>query len=378
MRLTTWAIALIAFAIINCATAQPIASLLAPNPIAVAITIGQWLMRDSQKVYYVRVESIASTPALARAEGFKLAVSQAVGTLIVTESEVKNEALVRKDVIQYSSGYVQDFKVLQESQVSSGTKTVMDVWVSDSKIADRLLYESKGEGAVEGIKASTQYQTILNEKANGDKLLAAVLNDFPARAFDVSIGKTQWRTIERKLEIYFPIAISWNPAYIDSLYEVLKTTRDGDNSLDQKYGKKYSSVVMIKQKSDFFKTYAAYSDAYKSTSIENAFTSANPMVLVGVLGEEGKAIYTQCIKLEHMRGGYYGDALVLGLYGEDRYEIPQGQFFAINPPDASVGIYGDYKLTKQIRLVVDGQNNIVAQMKTVEVKVVRSNDCKKY
>jgi hypothetical protein len=162
------------------------------------------------------------------------------------------------------------------------------------------------------------------------------------------------------------------------LYEVLKTTRDGNNSLDQKYGKNYLSVVMIKRKSDFLKTYAAFSDPYKSTSIENAFTSANPMVQVGVFGDEGKGLYTQCIKLEHMRGGYYGDALVFGLYGEDRYEIPQGQFFAINPPDASVGIYGDYRLTKQISLVVDGHNNIVDQMKAVEVKVVKGNDCKKY
>lgn len=355
--------------------AQPIPAYLIPNPIAVALSIGQWLIKDSRKVYYVQVKSTAATPALARAEGFRLAVSQAVGTLVLAESEVKNNELIRKDIIQYSSGYVEDFKVTQETQVDGGVQIVMDVWVSDSKIADRLLYVSEGKSTINGVKASAQYQTLLDEKNNGDKLITAVLNDFPKRAFDVYIGKTQWRTVGRSLEIYVPISISWNEVYVNALYEVLMATRDGNNSLDQRYGKKYPYVVMIKNKKDFFNTYAAYSDSYKSDLIEEVIVSSSPMVLVQIKGNGSETIYSQCLKLEHMRGSFYGDSTIFGQYGADNYEIPQGQFFAISPPDASIGIYGDFKLSKEIRLIVEGRTAIVEQIKAVEVKIIKNKEC---
>jgi phosphatidate cytidylyltransferase len=63
---------------------------------------------------------------------------------------------------------------LQEIQVDGGVQIIMDVWVSDSKIADRLLYVSKGNSIINGAKASTQHQTLISEKNNGDKLLEAV------------------------------------------------------------------------------------------------------------------------------------------------------------------------------------------------------------
>ena len=356
--------------------AQPIPPYLIPNPIAVALTIGQWLMKDSRKVYYVQVKSTATTPAMARAEAFKLAVNQAVGTLVLAESEVKNNESIRKDIIQYSSGYVEDFKVLQEFQVDGGVQIVMDVWVSDSKIADRLLYVSKGNNIIDGTKAATQHQSLLNEKNSGDRLLAAVLNDFPARAFDVTVDKTQWRTTGRTLEIYIPISIGWNSTYINALYEVLLATRDGNNSFDQKYVKRYASVVMIKRKNDFLKTYAAYNDLYKADMIEKALISSDPMVILQIKDSANSVIYTQCFKLEHMRGGHYGEPSIFGHYASDRFGIPQGQFFSISPPDASVGIYGDYKLDQTIRLAIEGPNTIVENMKTVEVRIVNNKGCK--
>jgi len=251
----------------------------------------------------------------------------------------------------------------------------MDVWVSDSEIADRLLYVSKGNSIIDGIKASTQHQSLLNEKTSGDRLLDTVLQDFPARAFDVFVDKTQWRTVGRTLEIYIPISIGWNSAYINALYEVLVATRDGKNSFDQKYVKRYASVVMLKRKSYFFKTYAAYNDSHKADMILNALYKSNPTVLLQIKDASNSVIYTQCFELEHMRGGYYGEPTIFGHYAADKFDIPQGQFFSTSPPDATVGIYGDYKLDQTIRLAIEGQNTIVESMKAVEVKIANNKEC---
>jgi len=100
------------------------------------------------------------------------------------------------------------------------------------------------------------------------------------------------------------------------------------------------------------------------------------MVLLQIKDPANVVIYTQCFKLEHMRGGYYGEPTIFGHYAADRFEIPGGQFFSISPPDATVGIYGDYKLDQTIRLAVEGSNTIVENMKVVEVRIVNNKECK--
>jgi hypothetical protein len=110
--------------------------------------------------------------------------------------------------------------------------------------------------------------------------------------------------------------------------------------------------------------------------ILKALYSSDPMVLLQIKDTANSVIYTQCFKLEHMRGGYYGESTIFGTYAADRFEIPGGQFFSIGPPDATVGIYGDYKLDQTIRLAIEGPNTIVENMKTVEVKIVNNKKCR--
>jgi hypothetical protein len=109
--------------------------------------------------------------------------------------------------------------------------------------------------------------------------------------------------------------------------------------------------------------------------IERALISSDPMVLLQIKDVANSVIYTKCFKLEHMRGGYYGEPSIFGYYAADRFGIPQGQFFSTSPPDATVGIYGDYKLDQTIRLAIEGPNTIVENMKTVEVTIVNDKEC---
>jgi len=109
--------------------------------------------------------------------------------------------------------------------------------------------------------------------------------------------------------------------------------------------------------------------------IEKALISSNPMISLQIKDAANSVIYTQCFKLEHMRGGYYGEPTIFGHYAADRFGIPQGQFFSTSPPDGSVGIYGDYKLDQTIRLAIEGPNTIVENMKAVEVRIKKSNEC---
>lgn len=357
---------------------QSLITALTPNPLSIALSVGQWLIKDSRKVYYVQVESTAKTAADARAEGFKLAVSQAVGTVVVAETEVKNDELIRKEIIQYSSGYVEDFKILKESQVGDMIRIVMDVWVGESKIADRLLNTSNAPGSIEGAKVATQFKTNLNEKQSGDQLLTLVLNDFPERAFDIGVGKTQTQLKARSLEIYIPITISWNRKYIDALYEVLVKTRESEFPLNRQsqYGRPLPSIIMIDRKKDWFPTYAGYTDSAKQQLLERYLIATSPSVQTILKDESGKEMHSFCLQFPHMSGAFFGES-AFGYYQPDRGNSPGGQFFSSWAPSANFAIYGDYVLNRTIVFTLEKFTPDLENLKSVEVRVVKQRSCKK-
>ena len=385
--MSSFARALIAFAFIFpfLAYAQNISSLVSPNPLTIALSVGKWLIKDSQKVYFVQIESTAATAAQAREEGFRLAVRQAVGTLIVAETEVKNQQLVRNDIIQYSSGYIQDFKIISESQVGSMTRVVMDVWVSDSKIADRLLNVSKADGTIDGEKSAAQFRSNLNQIQSGDKLLQLVLNDFPAKAFDIKVGKSIVTMPSRGIQIQIPVNISWNKEYISSLTEVLEKIRQG-RSANYYGGPNWEAVIRFKNKSDWSMSIASFRDKIKLELLETYLILSKPMIRLVIKNKDGKTLFQQCFLYAGLSGSYLGEPIPMIGYVRDRYGDLSGQFFSYggefsersNLKSADLSIFGDFK--DDVRLNIDLPTQIVLDhldtVEKVEVTVVRGMECR--
>lgn len=358
---------------------------LVPSPLTIALTVGQWLIKDSQKAYYVQVESTAPTAAQARAEGFKLAVSLAVGTLVVAESEVKNQQLVRNEIVQYSSGYIQDFKILSETQVGSMTRVVMDVWVTESKIADRLLNVSKADGAIEGEKSMAQYKSNLNQMQSGDRLLEMILNDFPAKAFDIKIGKSVVTMPARGIQIQIPVSIAWNGPYITSLNEVLERVRQGKTA-NYYRGPDWAAVIRFKNNSDWMMSTASFRDTVKLELIDSNLIKSQPLIKLVIKDEAGNPLFGKCFRYAGLSGAYLGEPKLIIGYIRDYYGNTAGQFFSYggefgersNLQSADLSIFGDFK--DDITLIVDLPPNIASErlgsMNKTEVSVVRGKDCR--
>lgn len=368
----------------NSSIGQNLSGLLIPNPLAIAITVGQWLVKDNQKVYYVRIESTAPTIGEARSEGFKLAVGQALGMLIVSETEIKNQTLIRNEVIQYSSGYIHDFKILNESSVGNMTRLVMDVWVTESKIADRLLNISKAEATIDGEKSSIQYQSNLNQLISGDRLLELVLNDFPHKSFDIKVGKSIVSMPERNIKIQVPISISWNKNYISSLIEILEKTRQG-NTANTYRNSRWVSVVRYKNKSDWFMSIAAFSDKTKLNLLESYLIKSNPMIKLTIKDVNNNSILHSCFQYDGLSGSYLGEPNFF-IYPRDPYSGKIiGQFFSLggefpenmNAKTADFSIYGDFKddLLISINLPEYYAKNNLEKMEKTEVSIVQNKNC---
>lgn len=201
------------------ASSMPLGQMLLPSPVSVALTVGQWIIKDRKKVYYIQVRSSARDRHQAIQEGYKLAVEQALGALTLRTVEIKNENLVRNEIIVASAGYVEDSRVVSERQVGNGIEVVLDVWVTESRIADRFLAESRGSGAVDGKRFADTLDSYRNSIATTTKALESVLADYPRRAYSIMKVDTK---LQRDGALVVSAYIRWNTEYINALMEVLE------------------------------------------------------------------------------------------------------------------------------------------------------------
>lgn len=191
--------------------------------VGTVLSIGQWVIQSNKKLFYVEVESTASNFQDARAEGFRLAVEHAVGSLILSDSVSENLRLTQNQIITYASGYVDRYEIVQRSTFDNQVRLNMRVWVAHSGIADRLLNQSKDAGAVEGSTIAAQAATITHQRQTGDRVLQTVMADYPHRAFNVQMEST--RVVydsNRQVQLQVPFVVEWNKTYLSSLEEALK------------------------------------------------------------------------------------------------------------------------------------------------------------
>lgn len=178
---------------------------------------------------YVQVDVIGegATPEQARNDGFRLAVDRAVGSVIATQTETQNQRLIRNEIINYSSGFVDRFDIVDQQLVGNRYRVSMRVWVGENRIAHRLMARSYNSQQVPGEQLSAQASSIVNERSRGDQLVLAVLADFPARSFDIDVESIQFSVNSyRQSVVEIPITVQWNKKFLSALYETLNRTQD--------------------------------------------------------------------------------------------------------------------------------------------------------
>jgi len=321
---------------------------LAPSPLGIVLTVGQWLMKDRVEVYYVRVQGTASNESQARDNAFRLAINQAVGSLIVSETTVRNGDLAGHEILNYSSGFVHDFKVLKTAVSGADVTVEMDVWVSKSLIADRVLNISRGQAQVEGGRISAQIQSFQQERNTADRVLETVLADYPRRAFDIRVGKTQVAADERRqIWLQVPIEISWNPTYMASLSEAIRTINQKPNC---------SGWFSVCQSEYIVRApgVTAHFDDDRVFWIFDKHTSrTNPQVLMTILDSSGRPQHRDCFAVPEL--GYD--------YSPWKF-VELGGVIQIN----------DWR-HKRTNLLVELTKMPVANLDRIQVEVVRQSQC---
>jgi hypothetical protein len=318
---------ILAATILNTAQAQWQA--LTPTPFGVAMTVGQWLWSNNKNVYFIEVKGQGKTSEEARMNGFRLAVEQALGSVIASETEQRNSRIQRDEVISYAAGFVERYEIVNSMNIGMGYEIQMRVWVQRTNLAERLLVKSKADGKIDGANAAIMMETSEYSKVQGDRLLYTILKDFPERSFDIKIHPVRVEpTSYRGTQVVVPYDISWNKNYVRTLWKARKATMECG----------WSGCV---------------GDTVTGDLMERELIYSRPHVLVTVTSNMGQIQHQECVAYNSLTNYERAD-----------------QYF-VQP----IGIQIDLTMKLRSGLILPISSPDLAQMSKVQVRVVREVDC---
>lgn len=274
-----------------------------PQHLGLALTVGQWIIKNSNRVYYIQVEARGRTPEEARRNGFALAVGQAIGTLILVERESNQTGLTKNEIASYSSGYVDNFKIVDSRTDAGNSVLTMDVWVLHSAIATRVLGKSDSAGQVEGGRIAAQLQTLQQERTSADQLLRLVLADFPRRSFVVEMDKTRVLYDKNRvgqLEVAF--YLSWDKRYIESMAEAVTAINQRSDCGGLIGCRNVASRVDVERAGFGTTAQAWFNDTVAEQMIRQEMIQSRPAIRVAIVDTSGKEQFKQCFfakELDH-------------------------------------------------------------------------------
>ena len=205
---------------------------------------------------YIRTTGLGNTYEEAKHNAFKEAIEYQVGVVIASERESYNEKLIKNEILAYSSAFVDEYKIISQQNIGNKVQVVVDVKLSLLRLSDRILSKGKDSKNIDGAKHNTQYKSFLENKNNGDRILASVLNDYPRRAYDINQSDYVVKVdTYRNLTLTIPYTLAWNPNYVASLHDAIQLVSDGKPSLwsqEKGFAQQYPSTVRVGSEKYYF------------------------------------------------------------------------------------------------------------------------------
>ena len=321
----------------------------------------------------IRVIGIGNSFDSAKEDAFKKAIEIQVGVVILSQREIHNSDLVKNEIITYSAGYVDEYKVVTHQTLSNKTTLIVDVWVADSKLAHRLLSSGKSVENLEGDKLSTQYNSFLIDRAKGDKILTTILNDYPKLAYNVTQRPYQFKVdAQRNAILVIPFEIKWNYNYIVSLNEVLNLVADTKPDLNKTVG---TIVVTAKNPKDYvlgkMDNYQ-FTDMSRFNQIRNKFDNTRLQVKMLIIDINNKVVDGSCISLGS--GMNTNSSLATAVMGPSKKTPFQDSRDSTKTIINGNSVYAD---TVEIQIEPDSYlSTVLKNTHRVELTPIASTDCK--
>jgi len=326
---------------------------------------GKWVERESKKVYYVQVQVDGKTKEDAIQKAFKEAVTQAVGALVISETEVRNKEVIRQEILNYSSGYIDDYKILRIEEISSGVEATVDVWVIESQISDRIKSVGKTSTKIDGKRASVQQETLIKTRKESSELLNLALNDFPKNAFETQLISNEIGLNGLNSELNLKVFVRWNDSYIKAVTEVLEAT---SNSIWT--SKETAARIVYTTTDSMWSKTANYKDREVLDDLRYKLLRKRIALQIKIKDKDEKEIVERCYTFNH--NFYAGETYDQTIKIKTDFKIDSRSTSQLN---INMNFGQDSKLVKQFdHIDVDINEEKNSCLKIVEIK----DNTKKY
>jgi hypothetical protein len=282
------------------AQAQDLRMLL-PGPGTIVLTVGKWLLQDRDPVYEITVQGTGRTVTEARDQALRLAVHQALGSLVLSQTEILNGEVHMNRILNHSSGYVHRVHEHEvRSDASGATVVKITAWVKRSQLADGLIGQSETAGSIDGVNTARSLQSLQHQHSSGQELLIAVSREHPERSFDIKSSQTQWRlTRLGSAELTVSYQAKWNQNYIQSLAEAVQNTNELSQQdrcfLNPGGCDSYSYVDLQLRPGRHGRTIrAAYLNQHSYAQLHDAFVYTTPVMVVSLMDGMNTVLHREC------------------------------------------------------------------------------------
>jgi hypothetical protein len=280
-------------------------------PWSLGIHLYQWISKDQKKVMYVEVMTEGADLETARQSAFRMSVERAVGVIVSSETEVRDQRIRRDEIITYASGFVSDYKLVDQTQRNGRTWVKMQVWVSHSALRDRLLNESRGSGQIEGGRISEQIQSFKHSRESGDRLLESVLADYPQRAFDIAVEPTRVQVdSQRNAYLQISFRMNWNADYSRSLQQAIKAINQRTDCGGWfNICNNYETVITVGSTTSFFDDRVAFDLMHRHMLI------SRPTLEIRMLDNYDRTVTRECWDFHPLTQNQYTNTPLVDLGG---------------------------------------------------------------
>lgn len=252
---------------------------------------------------YIRAKGEGSTQDRALDQALRISVERASGVVINSQLEVTNNRLSQDSIVNYSSGFVHTYEVVNSYQKASGQFVVeIDALVSSNKLAERILGRPfiPNDAAVNGEKMYGQAYTTLKSRYAGDALLLSLLKDYPKDTFIFNLDSP--KTVidqNRQITIQIPFKITWAKNYLIALKEavnyvapsycVLLTNKYVPCEYDLRI---YTSFISIDSQKGY-----KFADKKQTQLLIDRFQH-NLKLVIRLYDEQDQVMYQQCFPVD--------------------------------------------------------------------------------
>lgn len=176
----------------------------------------------------IEVEGHGQTFEQAKESGFKQAIELQAGVLMLSERETKNYQLVKNDIYAHSAGYVKDFKVINVVSTNGQYNVKMEVSISSTKFANRVLSVGASTSDLSGDQLAAQVSTYQSSRSQSDRLINRMMEKYPQKAYTISNPSVDVVVgVHRTTHLAVHYTIQWSEEYLNELAATFNEAKDG-------------------------------------------------------------------------------------------------------------------------------------------------------